>query len=297
MKKDLWLVYEEVFEKNNTVPKFMEGVALESGLQCEIKYIHKFSYNIKMKKWLYDSKEIFELPTVILDRANNYEFSSWFENNGVIVINKPEVSKLLKNKYETHKKLENIGINQPKFVKFENQSYENLINQLGNPFVIKYNFGEKGKNTYLIKSEEEYLKIKNDLNGFYICQEFIKNSYGIDVRCYFVGEKFCGAMQRYNESGDFRSNIAQGGSARPYDLTFEQIELAKKIRQYLNIEFGAVDFLIDGKNLVFCEANSNANFGFFFKYGINIDKEIMSYIKNKVKIKSLTISNEGKDKI
>lgn len=276
---ELWIIYQEKYEKNNAIPEFMRKVAIKKGFDCQIKFINKFTYNAEKGKWLYDSKEITRLPPVVLDRTDGKDASRWLEEQGVRVINRSNVSRLVRDKFATHQKLASFDIVQPEYFQLGKNTFEEIQDKLGLPFVVKDNYGQNGNKVFLIKNENDFLNVKKVVDESFLCQEFINQSYGFDIRCYFVGKKLCGVMKRVNKHGDFRSNLAQGGVGELFNLSYRQRLLAKRIRKILGLEFGSVDFLLKDNKLIFCEANSHAAFDFFLEKEIRIDDEILSYIK------------------
>ncbi len=50
-----------------------------------------------------------------------------------------------------------------------------------------------------------------------------------------VGENPVAAMYRYNDA-DFRANITNGGSMKPYEPKEAQVELARKVMRTLGLD-------------------------------------------------------------
>ena len=50
------------------------------------------------------------------------------------------------------------------------------------------------------------------------------------------------AMYRYNDA-DFRANITNGGSMKPYEPKEAQVELARKVMRTLGLDFGSRHFV------------------------------------------------------
>ena len=115
--------------------------------------------------------------------------------------------------------------------------------------------------------------IKNDI------QEYIKESSGHDIRAYVVGDRIVAAMERYNEN-DFRSNIANGGTATACIATEEMERIAVTAVKKLGLDFAGVDLLIArGGTPFLCEVNSNAQFkGLKDATGIDITDALFAYI-------------------
>ncbi len=156
--------------------------------------------------------------------------------------------------------------------------------ELSYPFVIKECFGSFGMQVYLAHSGEEAVSILSQNPGSaYLFQEYIDTSAGRDIRLHIVGGKPVTAMLRYNEF-DFRANITNGGSMRPYKPTANQIGLAQEVCHALRLDFAGVDILFGEQDEpILCEVNSNAHFKNIYDCtGVNVADAIMSYINEEL---------------
>lgn len=169
---------------------------------------------------------------------------------------------------------ENIGYNQTDFV-------EKMFGILGSPLVIKEVFGSFGQQVYLARDVAEACGILQKVCGRrVIFQEFIASSAGHDVRINVVGKRAIASMYRFNEHGDFRANISNGGSMRRHIPTAAEEELAVRTAELLGLDFCGVDILEgpDGAPIL-CEVNSNAHFRSIEECtGVNAADEIMAHI-------------------
>ena len=113
-------------------------------------------------------------------------------------------------------------------------------------------------------------------------QKYHQYSSGRDVRLQVVGREVVAAMERYSENGDFRANITNGGSMKPYTPSKEECSLAVLTAQVLGLDFCGVDLLFDeesGRADIVCEVNSNAHFkNIHTCTGVNVAEKIMEYI-------------------
>ena len=116
-----------------------------------------------------------------------------------------------------------------------------------------------------------------------IFQKYIRTSTGRDVRINMVGEEPVAAMLRCNP-GDFRANVTNGGSMRPYTPTPEQIALAQKACRMLKLDFAGVDLLFgEDERPVLCEVNSNAHVKNIFDCtGIDVGESIFAHIRSRL---------------
>ena len=110
-------------------------------------------------------------------------------------------------------------------------------------------------------------------------QKFIASSRGRDLRINVVGGMVIATMYRYNDN-DFRSNISNGGSMKPYEPTSEQKDVAIKAARVLGLDFAGVDVMFGENGMpIVCEVNSNPHFKSTMECtGINMAEHIMQHI-------------------
>lgn len=168
---------------------------------------------------------------------------------------------------------ENIGYNNKRFV-------ESMFDALGSPLVIKEVFGSFGQQVYLAQNPSEAAELLDKIGGKrVIFQEFISASAGRDLRLNVVGGRVIAAMERFNEHGDFRANISNGGSMRKHIPTTDEEELALETAKLMGLDFCGVDLLMGENGSILCEVNSNAHFKSIYECtGVNAADEIMAHI-------------------
>lgn len=133
--------------------------------------------------------------------------------------------------------------------------------RFGFPFIIKEGCGSFGEQVYLARSmDEARRRLKQIGPRPALCQAFIAESSGRDVRAYVVGGRVVAAMQRTNLKGDFRANAALGAAAVAYALSKEEEGLCTAAAGLLNLDFAGVDLLFSKDGPLLCEVNSNAHF-------------------------------------
>lgn len=218
------------------------------------------------------------------------------EQLGYYVINSAKAIESCDDKGLTHEILAMYGIPMPKTIlapmTYANIGYTNLdfiekvIEKLGLPLILKENFGSFGAQVYLCKTRTEVEEKTKELEGKAILyQEFVKEANGRDLRLQVVGNEVVAAMERTAREGDFRANITNGGTMKAYQPTKEEITLAIKVCQCLEVDFAGVDLLFgkEGKMLV-CEVNSNAHFKNIYDCTkVNVAEYIVAYILKKIK--------------
>ena len=165
---------------------------------------------------------------------------------------------------------------------YDDLSFEEHIGKaLGYPYVIKECLGSYGGQVYLADDSQKAREILRSIEGKdCIAQKYIESSRGRDLRAYVVGDRVVASMVRTNPS-DFRSNIANGGTAVPYAITRKQEELAVAAVKGLGLDFAGVDILFgENDEPILCEVNSNAQFkGLLAATGTDITDSLFEYIK------------------
>ena len=132
---------------------------------------------------------------------------------------------------------------------------------------------------------KQLLKMAEITNENYdiIIQEYVKDSYGKDLRVLVINGKVVGCMMRQSIDDDFRANITRGGEGIPYQIT-EDIEwIAGESSRLLDLDIAGVDLLFDNGGYKICEVNSSPGFEGMDKYcKTNIAEQIVTYVKYKL---------------
>lgn len=275
---DLWILYGAYYDKNepNSASRMLD-VARKKQMNAELRYIDYFK--VDGNDLFYKDEKILSFPKIIFFRGRDEFLIQSFEQHNILVINSSRCTMLCKDKWQTHQVVASLNLNQPKTLLASHLNFEEIEALIGLPFLLKYRYGAQGKNIYLIESKKEYEAIVSTIDlEDYIVQQYIKESSGVDVRVYLIGNQIVGAVKRANENS-FLSNVAQGGLSYPYTLKKEEAEMALKIGESLGGHIISVDFLLTESGFQFCEANTNAGFASFIYLGYSIREQMMDYIK------------------
>lgn len=216
------------------------------------------------------------------------------EKNGMRVFNSAEALEICDDKGLTAVALESSGIKMPKtvvlpksFMPYSDIGFIDKLEQaIGYPMVLKECHGSFGKQVYLISNRSELVeRITAITPRTMLCQEFIQNSYGRDVRIQVVGDEVVAAAYRKAKEGDFIANVTNGGKMYAYNPSEEMKKMAIAACRQVGADFAGVDVLF-GKNdePVLCEINTNAHFkNLYDATGVDTSKYIARYITNAVK--------------
>ncbi|TCO74619.1 ATP-grasp domain-containing protein [Marinisporobacter balticus] len=292
-----WIIYNEneteIVSERNEVNRFVEE-AKHEGIELRVlkpEQIDLFVTSENRKSILVDG-EITQLPDFVLPRmgAGTTYFAlaviRQLERRGVPCINSSQPIENVKDKLYTQQILaqNNFPIPKTMLVKFP-VNIDLIEKNIGFPAVVKTLSGTQGKGVFLAnnkKSFEHLMQLVEITNAKVniIIQEFIKDSYGRDLRVLIIGGRAVACMERVAQGDEFRSNFSGGGSVKEYQLTPEIEWLATEACKVTGLEIGGVDLLFEGDHYKICEINSSPGFrGLESCCNINVPKEVFSYIK------------------
>jgi len=212
-----------------------------------------------------------------------------FERMDIPVINSSDAIDNVKDKLYTHQILAQSNLDIPKTMLLRYPIDIDFVEKnIGFPVIVKKISGSYGRGVFLCEDKKqlkqlvtmaELTKKSYDI----IIQEFIKDTWGKDLRVFVVNDKVVGCMMRQATDDDFRANISRGGEGIPYEIN-EQIEwLSSESSKALNLDIAGVDLLFQNGGYKICEVNSNPGFEGMENFTKkNIAKEIVSFIKLKL---------------
>ena len=212
-----------------------------------------------------------------------------FERMGVPVINSSDAIDNVKDKLYTHQILAQSNLDIPKTMLLRHPIDVDFVDKnIGFPVIVKKISGSYGRGVFLAENKKqlrqlvtmaELTKKSYDI----IIQEFVKDTWGKDLRVFVVNNKVVGCMMRQATDDDFRANITRGGEGFPYEVN-EQIEwLSSESSKALDLDIAGVDLLFSGDGYKICEVNSNPGFEGMENFTKkNIAGEIVSFIKLKL---------------
>lgn len=285
-----WIITNKYFisESFNHLKKLF----FEAALKYNVKLTEYNNLNII--KVL--SKNNYEKPDFVLFWDKDIKLANYLEGEGLKVFNSSESIRVCDDKSLTYLKLYNKDIKLPKTIfspllyyhdiTEDNEYIDFIIDKLHFPFVFKECFGSFGQQVSLVNNRNEFIEKIKSVNVWpFVMQEFIKSSFGRDLRVYVVGNEVKAVMKRENKNGDFRANIEIGSRGTLYNANDKQKEMAIKVVKELGLDFGGIDLLFgENDEPIFCEANSNAYFNELNKIAnINVEDYIFEHILNKIR--------------
>ncbi|HZX19695.1 MAG TPA: RimK family alpha-L-glutamate ligase [archaeon] len=204
------------------------------------------------------------------------------ENSNAYVQSNAEAFQICSHKYYTVKVASAIGIPVPdSSLCVTPEVASKMIKTTGFPAVIKLLSGFGGKGVMLVNSEEEFTPILETLRVF---DEFISTqdyipADAMDYRALVTGNKVMG-IKRKGAKGEWRANVATGGTAELIELDDNIKEMAVRAAELIGAEICSVDFLKTKDKYYLVEINFTP--GMIKKFfGNKIAKLIIAFLYEK----------------
>ena len=282
----------EAYETNRLIEEFQKQ-------DIEIQLVDPNTIDIFVnkdnKKSILVNGEPSDLPKFVFPRTGSgttYHIKAvirHFERMGVSVINGSDAIDNVKDKLYSHQILAQSNLDIPNTMLLKHPiDVEFVEKNIGFPAIVKTISGSYGRGVFLAETKKQLKQLltmaeltKKSYN--IIIQEFIKDTWGKDLRVLVVNNKVVGCMMRQATDDDFRANITRGGEGFPYEVN-EQIEwLSSESSKALDLDIAGVDLLFSGDGYKICEVNSNPGFEGMEKYTKkNVAEEIVQFIKMKI---------------
>jgi RimK family alpha-L-glutamate ligase len=164
---------------------------------------------------------------------------------GVKVLNPPRAVETCVDKYLTNVRLANAGLlTPPTHVAQRADDAIAAFERLGRDVVLKPIFGSEGRGMVRLTDPETAWRTFHVLErtGQVIYQQQFVRHPGWDLRVFVIAGRIVAAMQRCSH-GDWRTNVAQGGTAKRAELTHEQSVLAIRAAEAVGCPVAGVDLL------------------------------------------------------
>jgi tetrahydromethanopterin:alpha-L-glutamate ligase len=210
------------------------------------------------------------------DVAFRFETLQALERLGIPVINPPDAIARAANKFATSLALRQAGVPTPRTAVITSpKEAVRMLHEYGKA-VSKPLFGYKGKGIALLKDgDEERLKGMVEKQGLVYLQEFIASQSPRDIRAFVVEGRLLGAIYRVAPPGQWVSNLARGGHAKPCPRSAELEDLAVRSSRAVGTVYSGVDLLETDEGLLVIEVNGTpSGKGIFEALGINVTDAI-----------------------
>ncbi|MDD3861487.1 MAG: RimK family alpha-L-glutamate ligase [Candidatus Gracilibacteria bacterium] len=235
-------------------------------------------------------------PAVVRDVDLSIALIEQLEMAGIPLFNNYHSILKAKNKIKTTQILDHYGIPLPKTVVIHRpEDVAQAAKMVGGfPVIVKNPFGSFGNGVTIIESMRALNSFLVWDKPLYLLQEYVKYSKGKDMRVFVVNGKVVGSMMRSAKKGEFRSNIELGGIGAPIEPTPEEIAIAIRSVQALDLHYGGVDIMRSKTGPVVLEVNSNPGFkaletatgvsvaGAIVDYAVEFAERHYSYVSQKI---------------
>lgn len=170
-----------------------------------------------------------------------------FAASGRPILNPPRAVETCVDKYLTNVRLTDAGLPVPPTVVCQlADDALAAFDALGGDVVVKPLFGAEGRGMVRVTDREvawRTFHAVEQTRGVLYLQQFVKHP-GWDVRAFVLNGKVIAAMKRTGR-GDWRTNVAQGGTAERHGLSAVETELAAKAAAATGAVVAGVDLLMN----------------------------------------------------
>jgi RimK family alpha-L-glutamate ligase len=181
----------------------------------------------------------------------------WIEERRVLVMNSPRAIERAVDKFYTTALLQEAGLPTPETIACESideaMAAIRSILTGGSDVIVKPIFGSMGHGLVRLSDPDVAFRVLRSLEQtrpVYYVQRAIDHG-GCDIRVFIVGGRVIGAIERWAADGDWRTNVARGGTARPLTLPAEWESFAVAAAGAVGADYAGVDLLPSRDGTVF----------------------------------------------
>jgi RimK family alpha-L-glutamate ligase len=169
----------------------------------------------------------------------------WIEQRGVPVMNSPRAIERSVDKFYTSALLQEAGLPTPETVVCESMADAMAAVRAMGDVILKPIFGSMGHGMVRVSDPEvafRVLRTLEQLRPVFYVQRAVDHD-GRDVRVFIIGGRVLGAIERRARPGEWRTNVSNGGLARPFDLPTAWAQLALRAAAAVGADYAGVDLL------------------------------------------------------
>ena len=211
----------------------------------------------------------------------------WIEDHGVLVVNSPRAIERSVDKFYTDALLHEAGLDTPDTVVCETTAEAlDAVRRFGDA-VIKPIFGSMGSGLVRVNDPDVAFRILRALDQvrtvFYV-QRYVEHD-GRDIRVFVVGGKVLGAIERRALPGDWRTNVARGANAAPFELPVAWAQIALRAAGAIGADYAGVDLLPSPDGRVFVlEVNGIPGWeGLQRATGLDVADALAAHVESRVR--------------
>jgi len=272
-------------------------------LRWEEKALNEAAISIGLSASLVDAKGLAlpvpgktaELGDVILQRCVGHYRSllltRTLEGAGLKVVNRYPVAEVCTNKLATTIALSRAKVPTPRtFLALSSETAEKAAEELGFPLVMKPFSGSWGRMVTIVRDRPtlraiiEYKEeLANPLEQMYYLQEYVKRPPR-DIRAIIAGDQIVACVHRHAPRGEWRTNVARGGTSEAFRPDPELREMVHKASEAVGGGVLGVDAMESSDGYTVHEVNNTVEFrGAQSAVQTNIPEKIMHYVATEAK--------------
>lgn len=204
---------------------------------------------------------------------------------GQTVLNPPRAVEVCVDKYLTTARLARAGIaTPPTAVCQKSDDAMAAFVELGGDVVLKPLFGAEGRGMCRITESEtawRTFRVLEQTGQVIYLQQFVRHP-GWDLRAFVLGGRVIASMRRV-AGNDWRTNVAQGGTAERVTLSVEEERLALRAAEAVGCPIAGVDLLPGPGELFVIEVNAVPGWKALAPTcGVDVAKEVVQVLTREV---------------
>jgi [lysine-biosynthesis-protein LysW]--L-2-aminoadipate ligase len=276
------------FDRLRWEEKALKDAAEATGLEANLIDVKGLSFQVG------DQKPDF--GDVVLQRCISHyrslALSQTLEGAGLRVINSHSVAEVCSNKLATTIALSRAGVPTPRtYLALSSDAVETAADELGYPLVLKPFTGSWGRMVTVVKDKptlQALVEYKEELanpqeHSLYYMQEYIKRPPR-DIRAIVAGDHLVTCVHRYAPPGEWRTNVARGGTSKAFDPDKELVDTIMKAAKAVGGGVLGVDAMESSSGYLVHEVNNTVEFkGAQSAVGVDIPAQIIRYVKQQGK--------------
>lgn len=270
------------FDRLRWEEKALNDAAQAAGLEASLVDVKGFVLEV--------TKPHHELGDVVLQRCiSHYRsllLSQALEGAGLRVINSHSVAEVCSNKLATSIALAKAKVPTPRtYLALSSDAAEVAADELGYPLVLKPFVGSWGRMVTVVRDKatlQALIEYKEELASpiehMYYMQEYVKRPPR-DIRAIVAGDTIITCVHRYAPAGDWRTNVARGGTSKAFRPDKELKEIVLSAAEAVGGGVLGVDAMEASGSYVIHEVNNTVEFkGAQSAVDTDIPAQIIKYV-------------------
>ena len=272
-------------------------------LRWEEKALSEAAESAGLEASLVDVKGlVFEVPKrhpvlgdVVLQRCISHYRSllltQTLEGAGTHVINSHAVAEVCSNKLATSIALSKAGVPTPRtYLALSSEAVEAAAEELGYPLVLKPFTGSWGRMVTIVRDRGTLLalveykeELASPIEHMYYMQEYVQRPPR-DIRAIVAGDSIVACVHRYAPPGEWRTNVARGGTSKAFKPDEELKETVLAAAEAVGGGILGVDAMETSSGYVVHEVNNTVEFkGAQSAVDVDIPAKLVRYVANSAR--------------